>query len=116
MAITKEDELEEKKFLKKTSSRLNKIIDELKKEVKIDTNDLVEFKKLAWQDSNSFDSADIAQAKLSTDSEEQQLLTKEKYLKKLDVLFKLFKVWVLQKNISANQILNKFQMFLLEKL
>ena len=83
MAITKEDEKDEKKHLKEVSKKLDDTIDALEKTVRVSTSDLVEFKRLAWQDSNSFDSADIVQAKASTDEEERQLLTKEKYLKKL---------------------------------
>ena len=81
--VTIEEEKIEKKHLKETSKIVNKIIDDLKQEVKISGEDLVEFKKLAWQDSNSFDNADIAQAKMATSEEESQVLMKQKYLKKL---------------------------------
>ena len=83
MAISKEDELIEKKHLKDVSLMLDKQIKELGNDIKIGNLDLVEFKKLVWQDSSSFDSGDIVQAKASTDVEENRIIQKEKYFKKL---------------------------------
>lgn len=83
MAISKEDELHEKKHLHDVSLILDKQIKDLKSVIKIDNEDLVEFKKLVWQDSSSFDSGDIVQANATTDVEENRVIAKEKYLRRL---------------------------------
>ena len=81
--ITLEEEKKEKEFLKETSKKLENTINELKKEVNISFSDLTDFKKLVWEDSSSFDSADQVQAKQLTNEEEVKILRKEDYLKKL---------------------------------
>ena len=83
MAIEEKELHKEKLILKKVSKLLNNTLDSLKEEVKISEEDLIEFKKLAWDGSSSFDSGDIAQAKNMTNEEENRLLTKQKYLKRL---------------------------------
>ena len=83
MAIEEKELHKEKLILKKVSKLLNNTLDNLKQEVKISEEDLIEFKKLAWDGSSSFDSGDIAQAKNMTNEEENRLLTKQKYLKRL---------------------------------
>ena len=66
MAIEEKELHKEKLILKKVSKLLNNTLDNLKQEVKISEEDLIEFKKLAWDGSSSFDSGDIAQAKNMT--------------------------------------------------
>ena len=83
MAIEEKELHKEKLILRKVSKLLNNTLDNLKEEVKISEEDLIEFKKLAWDGSSSFDSGDIAQAKNMTNEEENRLLTKQKYLKRL---------------------------------
>ena len=83
MAIEEKELHKEKLILKKVSKLLNNTLENLKEEVKISEEDLIEFKKLAWDGSSSFDSGDIAQAKNMTNEEENRLLTKQKYLKRL---------------------------------
>lgn len=83
MAIKEAELKKEKLILKKVSQLLNEHIDELQKEVHISSDDLVEFKKLAWSDFASFDQGDIIQAKTSTAEEENRLLQKQNYLKRL---------------------------------
>ena len=85
MAIKEAELKKEKIILKKVSQLLNEHIDELQKEVHISSDDLVEFKKLAWSDFASFDQGDIIQAKTSTAEEENRLLQKQNYLKRLKV-------------------------------
>ena len=81
--ITIEEEKKEKEFLKETSKKLEKTINDLRNEVSVSFSDLTDFKKLVWSDSNSFDSADQVQAKMLTNEEEVKILRKEDYLKKL---------------------------------
>ena len=78
MAIEEKELHKEKLILRKVSKLLNNTLDNLKEEVKISEEDLIEFKKLAWDGSSSFDSGDIAQAKNMTNEEENRLLTKQK--------------------------------------
>ncbi len=83
MAIKEAELKKEKLILKKVSQLLDEHIDELQKEVHISSDDLIEFKKLAWSDFASFDQGDIIQAKTSTAEEENRLLQKQNYLKRL---------------------------------
>ena len=55
MAITNEEYKKETKILKLISNLLNKNLEDLEKEVKVKEEDLVDFKKMMWQDSSSFD-------------------------------------------------------------
>lgn len=83
MIISEKEINKEKKILNKVSKLLNEHIEKLETEVHISHEDLIEFKKLAWSDSSSFDSGDIAQAKASTQEEENKIHQKQNYLKKL---------------------------------
>ncbi|MCI8346930.1 MAG: AAA family ATPase [Bacilli bacterium] len=83
MAIEERELKKEKLILKKVSNLLNENINELEKEVHIYQDDLIEFKKLTWSDFSSFDQGDIVQAKSSTIEEENRLLNKQTYLKRL---------------------------------
>ena len=83
MAILGKELDKEKKILKLTTGLLNKTLNDLKEEVKIDEQDLTEFKKIVWSDSHSFDEGDIQQARLMTSTEENKTLQKEAYYKKL---------------------------------
>ena len=83
MAIKGEELKKEKLILKKVNTLLNREIDELKDEVKVSSEDFIEFKKLLWSDSSSFDSGDIIQAKSATDEEMDKIFKKQNYLKRL---------------------------------
>ncbi len=83
MTISDEEIKKEKLILKKVLVLLNNNIDSLKSEVSSLDEDLIEFKKLSWADSNSFDSGDIVQAKTATHTEELKVLNKQAYLKRL---------------------------------
>ena len=63
MAISQEEYAKEKLILRKTHNLINKNIDELSKEIKNIEDDELEFKKLSWSESSSFDNADIASFK-----------------------------------------------------
>ena len=83
MAIGQRELEKEKVILRKVSHLTNDTIDKLKTEVKLSEENLVEFKKIVWSDSSSFDDGDIIQAKSITSGEETRVLEKEKYLKRL---------------------------------
>lgn len=83
MAVSIEEFNKEKKILNKVSKLLNKTLDELKQEVNIQEEDLTEFKKMMWDNSSSFDEAEILQTKLATNDEEVRFLQKQKYYKRL---------------------------------
>lgn len=83
MAIGQKELEKEKVILRKVSYLTNDTIDKLKTEVKLSEENLVEFKKIVWSDSSSFDDGDIIQAKSITSGEEARVLEKEKYLKRL---------------------------------
>lgn len=83
MAIDQRELKKEKLILKKVSHLLNHHIEELEKDVHVSKEDLIEFKKLVWSDFSSFDQGDIAQAKSSTIEEENRVLNKQDYLKRL---------------------------------
>ena len=70
MAISEEEFTKEKIILKKTHNLINKNIEELSKEIKNIEDDQLEFKKLSWSESSSFDNADIASFKEETSIEE----------------------------------------------
>lgn len=83
MAIEGKELEKEKLILRKVSYLINNTIDKLKKEVKVKQEDLIEFKKIVWSDSSSFDDGDIIQTRSVTSGEESRILEKEKYLKRL---------------------------------
>lgn len=83
MAITEEEYSKEKKILRKTHNLINKNIDELSKEIKNIEDEELEFKKLSWKESSSFDNADLASFKEETSMEESKSQMKKEYYKKL---------------------------------
>ena len=83
MTISEKEITKEKQILNKVSKLLNKHIEELQKDVHISTDDLVEFKKLAWSDFSSFDNGDMIQASMATSEEANKVFQKQNYLKRL---------------------------------
>lgn len=83
MAIGEKEYQKEKIVLKKVSKLLNNNIEQLEQKVHLLNVDLIEFKKLTWSDSSSFDSGDIAQAKQASKDEEDKVLREQDYLKRL---------------------------------
>lgn len=83
MAISDAEFVKEKKILKMVGGLLNKTLDDLGMEVVQDTEDLVEFKKMMWENENSFDDAEIQQVRNATNQEEEKALSKQRYYSKL---------------------------------
>ena len=86
MAIEGRERDKEKLILKKVAHLIETNIEYLQKVVKVSNESLVEFKKIVWQDSSSFDEGDISQAKSITDNEQQKVLSKEKINKLIEIV------------------------------
>ena len=86
MAITKEEFIKEEKILKRVNNLLNNTLSELSKDVKVGEEDLIEFKKMVWADSNSFDEGEITQVKAATALEADKFFRKQDYLKRLRMI------------------------------
>lgn len=85
MARTKErlEEIQkEEKILKKVQKFLDDTLADLDQEV-YDEEDLIEFKKMMWEDSNSFDDAEMSRVMTTTTQEAKKTLQKQRYFKKL---------------------------------
>lgn len=83
MALDQQEVKKEEKILTKVSTLLNDHIEKLQQEVHVTSSELVEFKKLAWDDFSSFDQGDMSQAIQATTQEENKLFQKKDYLKRL---------------------------------
>lgn len=83
MAISEKEFKTEEKILQKVKCLLGKTLESLGQDVYDDEEKLVEFKKMMWSDSNSFDNAEIGQVMAATSSEASRLLQKQEYFKKL---------------------------------
>lgn len=83
MTITDEEFKKEKKILKKVSTLLENTLNELGEGVIQDETNLKEFKKMMWEDANSFDDAERAQVMYATAQEAEKAYQKEKYFKRL---------------------------------
>ena len=83
MAISENEFKKERLILKKVNKLLNDTIDSLGVKVSQDELNLVEFKKVMWEDANTFDEGEIGQVKLATSDEENKLLQKKNYYKRL---------------------------------
>ena len=82
MAISENEFKKERLILKKVNKLLNDTIDSLGVKVSQDELNLVEFKKVMWEDANTFDEGEIGQVKLETSDEENKLLQKKNYYKR----------------------------------
>ena len=83
MGISNVEFKKEEKILGKVSELLNQTIDEVGRDVCHDEDNLVEFKKMMWQDASSFDQAEFGQVMAATSQEAEKVLMKQKYFKKL---------------------------------
>ena len=83
MPITEEEILKEKKILNKTHNLVEKTITELGKDITLNDEELLEFKKLSWKDMSGNDNADIASLSEAFEGEEQIQNKKLDYFKKL---------------------------------
>ena len=86
MAITENELKKEKKVLEKVITLFDETFNSLADDVKIGEEDLVEFKKMMWSDSNSFDAGEITQVKAATALEADKFFRKQDYLRRLKMI------------------------------
>ena len=84
MAISDVEFKKEKKILGKVHKLLGDTLEELGSEVIQDEEDLTEFKKMMWENANSFDAAEAKQVMYATAMEADKAYQKQKYFKKLN--------------------------------
>jgi len=83
MAISEIEYQKEKKILKKVGKLLGDTLDSLGQDVCNDEEDLVEFKKMMWENANSFDEGEMMQVMAATSQEAEKAFQKQRYYKKL---------------------------------
>lgn len=83
MAISEVEFQKEKKILKKVQTLLGDTLSSLGTDVYEDEENLLEFKKMMWENSTSFDEAEMQQVMAATSHEAERALQKQKYFKKL---------------------------------
>ena len=83
MAISEEEFQKEKKILKKVQKLLGDTLSSLGEDVYEDEENLLEFKKMMWENSTSFDEAEMRQVMAATSLEAERALQKQRYFKKL---------------------------------
>ena len=83
MAISEVEFQKEKKILKKVQKLLGETLESLGQDVYQSEDDLVEFKKMMWEDSNSFDEGEMQQVMAATSLEAEKVLQKQRYFKNL---------------------------------
>ena len=83
MAISEVEFQKEKKILKKVQKLLGDTLSSLGDDVYEDEENLLEFKKMMWENSTSFDEAEMQQVMAATSHEAERALQKQKYFKKL---------------------------------
>ena len=83
MSITEEEITKEKRILRKVSNLLENTLSELGQEVIQDEENLIEFKKMMWENANSFDRAEEQQVMYATAMEAEKAYQKEQYFKRL---------------------------------
>ena len=83
MAISEIEFKKEKKIFSKVQALLNDTINTLGQGVFQEEEELVEFKKMMWSDSHSFDEGEIQQVMAATRLEADKVLQKQIYYKKL---------------------------------
>lgn len=83
MAISEEEFQKEKKILKKVQKLLGDTLSNLGDDVYADEENLLEFKKMMWENSTSFDEAEMQQVMAATSLEAEKVLQKQRYFKKL---------------------------------
>ncbi len=83
MAISEIELRKEKKILKKVQELLDETLSSLGEDVYQDEENLIEFKKMMWEDANSFDDAEMSQVMAATSQEAERALQKQNYFKKL---------------------------------
>ncbi|MBR5369679.1 MAG: AAA family ATPase [Bacilli bacterium] len=86
MAITNEEYKKEEKILEKVISLFDETYNSLADDVKVGEEDLIEFKKMMWSDSNSFDEGEMTQVKAATALEADKFFRKQDYLRRLRMI------------------------------
>ena len=83
MAISEQEFKTEQKILKKVQKLLGDTLSSLGQDVYDDEENLKEFKKMMWENSTSFDEAEMQQVMAATSHEAERALQKQGYFKKL---------------------------------
>lgn len=83
MAISEVEFQKEKKILKKVQTLLGDTLSSLGDDVYADEENLIEFKKMMWENSTSFDEGEMQQVMAATSLEAEKVLQKQRYFKKL---------------------------------
>jgi len=83
MAISEVEYKKEKKILKKVNQLLEETLETLGKDVYQGEEELVEFKKMMWENANSFDEGEMQQVMAATSQEAEKALQKQRYFRKL---------------------------------
>ena len=83
MAISEQEFKAEEKILKKVQKLLGDTLSSLGEDVYQDEENLKEFKKMMWEDSTSFDEAEMQQVMAATAHEAERALQKQRYFKRL---------------------------------
>ena len=86
MAITKEEFKKEEKILEKVNNLFDETYNNLASDIKVGEEDLIEFKKMMWSDSNSFDDGEMTQVKAATALEADKFFRKQDYLRRLKMI------------------------------
>ena len=84
MAIGREELKKEDLILSKVLKLLGNTLEELGGDVYQEEEDFTEFKKMMWEDSNSFGQAEIGQVMAATQQEAEKVLMKRKYFIRLN--------------------------------
>ena len=83
MSISNNEFIKEKKILKKVQNLLEETLTSLGGDVYEDEERLREFKKMMWEDVNSFDLAEAKQVMAATSQEAEKVLQRQRYFKRL---------------------------------
>ena len=86
MAISDIEFKKEEKILEKVIALYDETFNNLASDVKVGEEDLIEFKKMMWSDSNSFDEGEITQVKAATALEADKFFRKQDYLRRLKMI------------------------------
>ena len=83
MALSKNELIEEKRYLDCASSVISQKLDDLGKEISVKQEELTEFRKVLWEDKGSIDKVEMTTGLMSSEFEAGFMLMKMDYYKKL---------------------------------
>ncbi len=107
MAISDVEFKKEVKILDKVNKLFDETYNNLASDVKVGEEDLIEFKKMMWSDSNSFDEGEMTQVKAATALEADKFFRKQDYLRRLKMIKdKPYFASIVFKDSSDNSIYN----------